>query len=65
MYRTATQADIDKMLTGIEVQGAVDLVVEYIRKNHKFATNRAAHSYWSLLSEDDKVHILKKALEQQ
>lgn len=55
--------EIDRVVTGIEVQEAVDLVVAYLRNKHKFKTTSAAHNYWAALTDDEKIVILRQALE--
>jgi hypothetical protein len=57
-----TLTEIDRMVTGIEVQEAVDLVVAYILKTQKLSRSSAAHAYWNSLFEDEKIDILRKAL---
>jgi hypothetical protein len=64
MPKHTTMSEIDRMVTGIEVQAAVDLVVAYILKTHKFKNAEAAHGYWAGLTEDEKLETLVKALEQ-
>lgn len=59
-----TTNDIDKMMTGIEVQEAVDLTIAYIRKTEKFSSDEAAHGWWSGLDDTEKIQILLKALRQ-
>lgn len=62
MSAVKTATEIDRMITGIEVQEAVDLVVAYIQKTMKFFESQAAHGYWAGLSEDEKLNVLVKAL---
>lgn len=59
--RTTTE-EIDRMVTAVEVQEAVDKVVAYIRKTQHFHTDGAAHAYWAALFEDEKVEVLRQAL---
>lgn len=61
MSRNITN-EIDLMVTGIEVQEAVDLVVAYIRKTQRFRSTMAAHIYWDALTVDEKLDVLRKAL---
>lgn len=63
MTRTQLQNDIRNIVTGIEVQEAVDLVVAYIRKTQQFDSAAEAQSWWNMQSDDDKINVLKKALE--
>lgn len=63
MYPRQTMTEIDRIVTGIEVQEAVDLVVAYIRKTKKFKTSSAAHIYWAALTDDEKLVTLRQALE--
>ena len=61
-----TLSDIDKLVIGIEVQEAVDLVVKYILETEQYLHSKeSAYSYWSGLSEDEKLQILLRALRQR
>lgn len=55
-------SEIDRIVVGVEVQEAVDKVVDYIRKKHKFKSVHAAQIYWDALFDDEKVDVLTKAL---
>lgn len=62
MTLSQTISDINRMLTGIEVQEAVNIVVDYICKTNNFTTPAAAHGYWAGLTDDEKVQVMTKAL---
>lgn len=56
-------SEIEQMVVGIEVQEAVDKVVEYILKHKsEFHTPGTALAYWSGLFDNEKIDILAKAL---
>lgn len=58
-------SDLDKILTGIEVQEAATLTVDYILKEEKFMGRESAYSYWAGLDDTQKIQILLKALRQK
>lgn len=58
-------SDIDKVLIGIEVQDAVNIVVAYIQRTQRFHEGpEAAYSWWAKLEQTEKVDILAKALKE-
>lgn len=62
MYQSQTLSEIEKFVTGIEVQEAVNLVVAYIRRKHSYKTEQAAHIYWAALTDEEKLDVLQKSL---
>lgn len=65
MSATQMASELDRIVTGIEVQEAVDLTVEYILRTENFETRGQAYSYWVKLTEEEKVDVLVKALRQR
>lgn len=65
MSATQMVSELDRIVTGIEVQQAVDLTVSYILRTENFETREKAYSYWVKLTEDEKVDVLVKALRQR